>query len=215
MRGYLLTLFQYASSLVPPNHFTLPLGPSNPVQQCIYTSNSVHGPYPMYHIQSHSPIPIHYFRSNPNFLEPLIAPVAKLLYWSRRELHTFFRPLPFFPRTRAEAGGTPGVTVEDLDRYNRHKVAKLLDDVVWDWDAGVPVCRLYDESGATGTGVVWKVEDSMRWDVDWWRQRLCHNVFLKQPKWRMGSVYERGMLSGSWQGVQWVRDLPRFLMTRG
>ncbi|KAJ3493213.1 hypothetical protein NMY22_g20239 [Coprinellus aureogranulatus] len=70
--------------------------------------------------------------------------------------------------------------------------------------------------------------DSQRWDVDWWRMRLCGgsewqnksssmtpgpkslDAFLPSPPlyrqphetlaWRMGRVWDRGMLSGLWQG---------------
>ncbi|KAF6748348.1 hypothetical protein DFP72DRAFT_916481 [Ephemerocybe angulata] len=197
---YIACPYRYPSSLVPPNHYTLPLGKSNPVQNDLFTTKTPHGAYPLYHTSRTSPLVLCYYESNPTFIEPLIAPVAKLLYWSRREVNPFFRNSRL-PATRSSPT-TPGLTQEDLTDFNQHKAAKLPAPVVWDWERGGPVCPAED-----GSMVAWPRDDeSRKFDVDWWRARLCGDVFTKQPKWRLGSVYVRGMLSGLWQGIQFASD---------
>ncbi|KAJ2937014.1 hypothetical protein H1R20_g83, partial [Candolleomyces eurysporus] len=193
---YIACPLRYPCALVPPNHFTLPLGKSNPVQTDLFTGRTAHGSYPLYHIIKTKPHFLYYYRGSPSFLPPLITPVAKLLYWCRRERVPFFKH-PGIPATRTP--GRAGLTQEDLDDFNSHKAAKLLPNVVWDWDTGAPVCRV---DGVPAT--VWKEDESARWDQDWWRARLCDNIMLKQPRWRLGSVYVRGMISGMWFGVQFM-----------
>lgn len=145
---------------------------------------------------------LYYFRSSASFVEPLVAPVASLLFWSRRELDGALAIPTALPRTRASIGGSPGLTQEDLIEYNAHKSARLPNTVIWDWERGCPIRRAED-----GTTSDWPDQDSERWDIDWWRARLCDGVFLKQPKFRLGPVYIRGILTGLWQGVQFVRHI--------
>ncbi|KAJ2917182.1 hypothetical protein MD484_g3244, partial [Candolleomyces efflorescens] len=176
---YISCPLRYPCALVPPNHFTLPLGGSNAVQTALFTSRTAHGPYPLYHIIKNTPQVLYYYRGSPTFLPPLITPVAKLLYWCRRERTPFFN-IPQLPPTR-----TPGraeLTQEDIDEFNKYKAAKLLPNVVWDWDIGKPVCV-----GLTGDREVWREDESKRW--------------------RLGSVYVRGMISGMWTGVQFTMSL--------
>ncbi|KAG2022509.1 hypothetical protein CC2G_000251 [Coprinopsis cinerea AmutBmut pab1-1] len=238
---FMVCPLRYASALVPPNHFTLPIGDSNPAQNRILTLDTPHGPYPLYHTERGSYLVLYYFRSSASFVEPLVAPVASLLFWSRRELDGALAIPTALPRTsglravkrhtteacwdkmpqnqqkknpqhresnprphqtsrlgtRASIGGSPGLTQEDLIEYNAHKSARLPNTVIWDWERGCPIRRAED-----GTTSDWPDQDSERWDIDWWRARLCDGVFLKQPKFRLGPVYIRGILTGLWQGVQ-------------
>jgi hypothetical protein len=144
---------------------------------------------------------------------PLIAPAAILLYWSRREIHGFFRN-PLLPATRSdipvnERGVREGLTREDLEEFNRHKTAKLRGDVEWDWDLGYAVLRSLQPDGTlTKMPVKEGEEQSREWDLDVARARLCGDIFEKQPKWRAGSVYRRGLLTGVWAGVQFTSNPP-------
>ncbi|KAJ2937012.1 hypothetical protein H1R20_g81, partial [Candolleomyces eurysporus] len=126
---------------------------------------------------------------------------AKLLFWARRELKPFFNNSLRIPKSRSELGGNPGLTIEDLVEFNSFKVAKLRPIVRWDWERGLPMTFNDD-----GTQDPCLQEPSRKWDTSWWRMKLCQNVMLKQPRWRQGNVYERGLLTGLWQGVYFLSN---------
>ena len=90
-------------------------------------------------------------------------------------------------------------------------------DVEWDWDLGRAVRRRSSTSQETTGNAVEVVkegeEPSREWDLDWARARLCGDVFGKEQKWRLGSVYKRGILDGTWAGVQFVSPLCALLNT--
>ena len=76
-----------------------------------------------------------------------------------------------------------------------HQGAKFVRQVNWDWNAGAP--RYLDN------GQVAPEDISMMWDCDWWRARQCGDLWQPIPRWRVGTVYVPGSLSGLWQG-RWV-----------
>lgn len=145
------------------------------------------------------PAVIPFFHSKTSVLIPPISAAATLLFWSRRESHPFFQIPQGMPRDRTALGGNSGLTRQDLVEFNMFKAAELRDVVHWDWDLGCPVSHLGDNTQQQRTE-----GPSKQWDVDWWRIRMCQNVFWKQPRWRLGNVYKRGLLTGLWQGVYFV-----------
>jgi len=164
---------RYTSALAPPNHFLLPLGSANPVQREIYQMQTAHYPYPHYYTHDNASryLQLYYFRSNTVLTTPLIAPAAALLFWSRRELNGLFEVPAVLPAARNPPGRL-GLTQEDIHEVNAHKVARLPAAVVWDWERGGPACI-----GGDGAVRAWRDDDSARWDIDWYRARLCHSVF--------------------------------------
>lgn len=161
------------------------------------TFPTVHGPFPFYHTERQGTVVLHHFRSNSPVLLPPISAAAKLLYWCRHEVTPFFDVPSHLPLNLHAEGDHPEITQSDLIEFNLHKVAKLPAIVRWRWEEGGP-------SGKTDQ--MW----SQLWDMDWWRMRMCRSVFERQPRWRLGHVYLRGMLSGVWQGVYFV-SLPMVL----
>ncbi|KAH6906942.1 hypothetical protein BKA70DRAFT_1491713 [Coprinopsis sp. MPI-PUGE-AT-0042] len=197
---------RYTSTIVPPNHFSLPLGPNSPMQNHIFIVNTVHGSHPVYHTAKKSASRLYHFSAQPVFMEPLIAPVASLLFWSRRELNGVFRIPAHLPQDRAARQGQPGLTQVDIHEFNATQVAKLPECVVWDWDLGTAV-----NHGDCKTTSPMDKPSSTRFDVDWWRARLCTDILTKQPKFRLGSVYLRGMMTGLWQGIMFGQSQSSFL----
>ncbi|TFK21535.1 hypothetical protein FA15DRAFT_672471 [Coprinopsis marcescibilis] len=184
--------YRYASAYAPANHFQLPLGESNPIQKDVVTFPTAHGTYPIYHTQRKGGVVLHYFRSNAPVVLPPITAAAKKLYWCRHEITPFF----VIPSQNDLLTGAPvnPNTLQDVAALNNSKAAKLPNNVQWDWVAGCPRIR---------SGVLLPTDhtESQRWDMDWWRMRMCRDVFYKQPSWRLGHVFVRGMLSGIWHGV--------------
>ncbi|TEB16540.1 hypothetical protein FA13DRAFT_1804626 [Coprinellus micaceus] len=195
---YMANTARYAAALAPPTHFTLPLGPSNPVQRHLYTSQTPHGTYPLYPTLATPPsTPI---SSSPASTISHPAPNRpSVLYY----FHTSPSFEPLLPATRSdipvnERGVREGLTREDLEEFNRHKTAKLRGDVEWDWDLGYAVLRSLQPDGTlTKMPVKEGEEPSREWDLDVARARLWRHL-QKAPKWRAGSVYRRGLLTGVW-----------------
>ncbi|KAG2022471.1 hypothetical protein CC2G_000216 [Coprinopsis cinerea AmutBmut pab1-1] len=197
---YIVCPYRYVSAYAPATHSILPLGDSNPIQKQMVTIPTAHGLYPIYHTERQGSIVLHHFRSSTPILLPPISAAAKLLYWCRHEVSPFFAVpshLPLFHST-----GAPEITQEILHEFNRSRVAKLPEVARWDWDQGTLTVNgvRVKESGQT--------RPSQRWDMDWWRMRMCRDVFYKQPRWRLGHVYMRGLLSGVWHGVYFLVNEP-------
>ncbi|TEB16536.1 hypothetical protein FA13DRAFT_1804623 [Coprinellus micaceus] len=192
---FLVCPMRYASAYAPSNHFILPL--TEEVQ--LFETSTRHGPFPVYHMKQQKATVIPFFHSRTSVLIPPVSAAATLLFWSRREIQPFFQIPTGVPTNRDALGGNPGLTLEDLVDFNSFKAAKLRSVVRWDWDQGCPMSLL--EDGSMDPCIQ---EPSKRWDMDWWRSRMCQSVFWKQPEWRLGNVYKRGLLTGLWQGVYFV-----------
>ncbi|TFK42225.1 hypothetical protein BDQ12DRAFT_598949 [Crucibulum laeve] len=222
---FVLLPYRYASSHAPPNHFQLPL----PVSSSAQAHNTVplplsiptpHGPYPIYNTSREWTIPFYTPSSSssaatnnqgssisthhPTPLSPPCASTAaKLLYFSRRELLPF-GIAPHLPATRAEAIARhvpPGApTQEDMREVNAHLGAPPPRRVVWDWRKGRRVVDGVLESEHEHEVVVRTGGESNKWDCDWWRLRLCGDLWRRQPRWRPGRVYVPGCMRGLWQG---------------
>lgn len=46
---------------------------------------------------------------------------------------------------------------------------------------------------------------SIKWDTEWWRQRLCADPMREPSTVRYGQVYEKGCMDGLWHGQMMVR----------
>lgn len=192
---FLLCPYRYASAYAPSNHFLLPLEQNPPKKP------TAHGLYPVYHTQTPVGAVAQIFHSKTRIVLPPAPSAAKLLYWCRQELRPFFNIPVGLARNRAELCGNPGLTMEDLVEFNRFKVAKLRTVVRWDWNEGLPITWLDD-----GTRQVCLNEPSKQLDIDWWRIRICQSILWKQPRWRLGNIYRRGLLTGLWQGTYFLSD---------
>lgn len=188
--AFALVPFRYASAYAPPTHFDLPLSASNPDQQHELFTPTPHGSYPLY--QQGAPANQVHFRSRPDFAVGPISIPAKLLFVAQQESHPFYAPHVPLDRADADQQGRIGPTAEDLREVNTHQGAKYVRQVNWDWNAGV--ARYLDN------GKVAPEDASSMWDCDWWRARQCGDLWQPMPRWRVGTVYVPGSLSGLWQG---------------
>ncbi|KAF9225151.1 hypothetical protein BS17DRAFT_871950 [Gyrodon lividus] len=189
---YVLMPVRYATYFAPHTHFTLPL-PRN-LPQLPHSFLTVHGPYPQYRNGFSRKMPL-YQATDFEVGVPLASVAAKLLYFSRREVHPVGVP-PHLPRTRAHAfqlGWTMVTpTQEDVHELNEHKVAKLIPKTTWDWWSKI---KDYDKL---------KLEElvqrapSARWDDDWNRLADCNCLFTPVSLKRIH--YTPGLLRGLWQG---------------
>ncbi len=180
--------FRYAMAFAPPNHFTLPLVsqsgnfsdanthiPFRTRQTHLLSVLTLHGPFPIY--RSTEPIWLQvYFTRRVEITWPLITAAAKLLYFARRERYTL-GIMPTLPRDRADAiqRGMIGPTQADVIEINRNRLGgpngkdggtKLPDGVI----------------SAGPDGVDERSQASRQYDADWYRLRLCANVWDKQPR---------------------------------
>ena len=221
---YLIIIFQYSSSEAPPNHYHLPLTHSQRLSSQSHTVPTPHGPYPIYHSASRANTQIH-FSTRPLFSAPLISLAAKLLYFSRREVVKFPIP-PHLARDRAEAHARGnfdvGPTMEDVHEANWGWTARLPGGAgtlpAWSWDvhdpappplAAPPADPPHRWTGkAPHTAFGPNADRSRRWDMDWWRLRLCGNAARKRPRIPYGRVYEPGCMDGLWQGRMLVSPHP-------
>jgi hypothetical protein len=210
---YTLLSPRYPSTEAPPNHFHLPLLPGSPSYQipCVSPSNPHLPPYP--HYAPHPTFGLPYFGSIQSISPPLISIAAKLLFTARKEIFPITIP-PVLP---------PGLRSEDYAEFNRAKAAEVPRGARWDWVRGCAVAvnnaRLRNafRPGTIDDFLEFEQllrnevelipdgdEESRRWDEEWWRRILCHDLKALRPKFPPGLVYKPGKLRGTWQGRLYV-----------
>ncbi|KAK0237723.1 hypothetical protein EDD85DRAFT_1004540 [Armillaria nabsnona] len=225
--------FRYAMAFAPPNHFILPLVsqsgdfsdvnthiPFRTRQTHLLSVLTPHGPFPIY--RSTEPIWLQvYFTRRVEITWPVITAAAKLLYFARMERYTL-GIMPTLPRDRADAiqRGLIGPTQADVIEINRNRLGgpdgkdggtKLPDSII----------------SAGPDGVDERSQASRQYDADWYRLRLCANVWdnshgdddeiwrrvklgkrmlvrrgsgTRKLNFRRGDVYTLGSLTGLWAG---------------
>ncbi|KAK0205487.1 hypothetical protein DFS33DRAFT_1487557 [Desarmillaria ectypa] len=225
--------FRYAMAFAPPNHFTLPLVsqsgdfsnantriPFRTRQTHLLSVLTPHGPFPIY--RSTDPIWLQvYFTRRVEITWPLITAAAKLIYFARRERYAFDM-MPTLPRDRADAiqRRMTGATQADIIEINRNRLGGPNGK-----DGGT---KLPDSVTSVGPdGIDERSQVSRLYDADWYRLRLCGNVWdnshgdddeiwrrvklgkkmlvrrgcgTRRLKFRRGDVYTLGSLTGLWAG---------------
>ncbi|TFK21540.1 hypothetical protein FA15DRAFT_597697 [Coprinopsis marcescibilis] len=193
--------YRYATAYAPPTHFTLPL-PNVPIYQTPVSLGTAHGPFPVYYSQPfldpYAPLTV--------YPPPLSAP-AKLLFLSRRELTSW--PIPNGIPVRRPAAGEPGEW-----RHSGPTRADLVEIAGW---------KIAKVRGTTAGDVNLNTATSRDYETEWHRILQCGDIRGEEEeedrlptahlwrKWSLGRVYERGMLTGLWQGYFYMPDEPALL----
>ncbi|KAF8954210.1 hypothetical protein BDZ97DRAFT_1928581 [Flammula alnicola] len=183
---YVFLHHRYAASAAPPNHFHLPLSPTDPTHQpalAFPIPSSPQNLYPHY-LPPRSSSEVH-FRARTELTPPLARTAAKLLYVVRREIRPIAVP-PHLPPTRAP--GTPGLTQEDYQELGRARAAVLLRGARWDWDGGRARGVNLEDGEGEGEG---GREGGGGGDGE-------------RPKFAPGAVFTPGCMRGMWKGKIYI-----------
>ncbi|KAK0455784.1 uncharacterized protein EV420DRAFT_1553247 [Desarmillaria tabescens] len=208
--------FRYPMAFAPPNHFTLPLVSQSADFSNANTSARIPFRTRQTHLLSvltpHGPFPI-YRSTDPIWLQVYFTrriERRKLLYFARRERYALGM-MPTLPRDRADAiqRGMTGATQADIIEINRNRLGGPNGK-----DGGT---KLPDSVTNVGPdGIDERSQASRLYDADWYRLRLCGNVWAnshgdddeiwrrgngtRRLKFRRGDVYTLGSLTGLWAG---------------
>lgn len=193
---YVVMAFKYPSFHAPDNHLFLPL-PEEWQRDDLVSVRTIHGSYPLYREPDETRHTFALYGSDVDVGTPSLTAAAKLIYFSRREVHQLDVPADL-PVNRAQANriGYARQTQADLIEVNTHKGAKFLSPSDWDWAE-----KLSDEDYMYEADGVWKADlrsPSAQWDCDWERVRYCWDPW-SQP-FLKGSTYTFGCLDGLFQG---------------